>query len=113
MPATCDDCRLNYDSYKCIVTNKFFSVDGPEDFDSELARLPSCPLHSLGAHGRLIDADLLPNYHVKGPVRAGENDLGIKSLILLPFSTLNEIPAVLEASDDFVHPYAAKEPSND
>lgn len=114
MPATCDVCWLNYDSYKCIVTHdRLFGKEAPEGFDSGLERLPSCPLHSLGAHGRLIDADLLPNYRVTGPVCAGENDLGTQTWILLPFSTLNDIPSVLEASDDFVHPYAVKEHQND
>lgn len=40
MPENCNNCRLNYDCVKCIVTGSEFY----KDTDPYEGRLPDCPL---------------------------------------------------------------------
>lgn len=58
MPASCAECALNYDCFKCIVTGTlFFDHKHHFFFDDEMTRLYNCPLVLVPPHGRLIDAD--------------------------------------------------------
>ena len=58
MPTSCSECALNYDCFKCIVTETPF-FDHEHNFDDETTRLNNCPLIEIPLHGRLIDADKL------------------------------------------------------
>ena len=56
MPKTCYDCKLMYDSMKCIVTGTAFNGFNGSYFDFEEGRLPDCPLVEFPSkHGRLFD----------------------------------------------------------
>ena len=60
MPKCCSECILNYDCCACILTgSKWYNNPEVSDFDSDIERLPDCPLVEIPQNVRLIDANAL------------------------------------------------------
>ena len=113
-PSTCDQCpffNLEEDEFSALVNiwcdlGTFSFKDA--DFKELYSKFPfsnvqgkNCPIVPVPSHGRLIDADKLVNYQMRGAIKYanGTSATGFENLVVLPISSLSEIPTVLEADN--------------
>lgn len=110
-PKRCPECPFLNEDYDVLSdllniwcalgTFQFNDIDVPNinNFYDKIKEQHNCPLIEMPPHGRLIDADRLINYQMTGKVKRADNsDLGEQTWVVLPhYSSLSEIPTVLEA----------------
>ena len=111
-PSACDQCpffNFEEDEFSGLI-NVWCDLDTFSfkdiDFKALYSKFPfsniqdkNCPLIAVPPHGRLIDADKLVNYQMRGAIKYanGVPATGFENLVVLPISSLSEIPTVLEA----------------
>lgn len=111
MPNKCPDCPFLQEQYDILsgLLNVWCDLDSFEinDIDTDdineiydrIEKQKHCPLIEVPPHGRLIDADALTNFQMTGRVKASDGtNWGNQTWIVLPhYSSLSEIPTVMEA----------------
>lgn len=94
MPVNCYECYLLDRDCYCAPLDEPVPLNHVRE-----GRLPECPLIAVPPHGRLIDADAITNYHLKGTIKAPDGNIWVnKEVVVIPISSLGALPTVLTAS---------------